>query len=66
MYDEAKRYREALTMAYHSKKKIDTKIVRIFNTYGPDMRKDDGRAIPNFINQMINNEKLQYMRWKSK
>ena len=58
VYDEAKRYLEALTMAYHSKKKIDTKIVRIFNTYGPKMRKDDGRAIPNFINQMINNKEI--------
>ena len=58
VYDEAKRYLEALTMAYHSKKKIDTKIVRIFNTYGPNMRKDDGRAIPNFINQMLRNEDI--------
>ena len=58
VYDEAKRYLEALTMAYHSKKNIDTKIVRIFNTYGPNMRIDDGRAIPNFINQMINNKEI--------
>ena len=54
VYDEAKRYLEAITMAYHKKKKLDTKIVRIFNTYGPRMRKGDGRAIPNFINQIIN------------
>ena len=56
VYDEAKRYLEALTMAYHSKKKLDTKIVRIFNTYGPKMRINDGRAIPNFINQALKNE----------
>ena len=55
VYDEAKRYLEAITMAYHRKKNLDVKIVRIFNTYGPNMRKDDGRVIPNFINQMINN-----------
>tara|TARA_B100000963_G_scaffold333942_1_gene326714 strand:- start:4043 stop:4975 length:933 start_codon:yes stop_codon:yes gene_type:complete len=55
VYDEAKRYLEAITMAYHTKKNLDTRIVRIFNTYGPNMRKRDGRAIPNFINQMINN-----------
>ena len=58
VYDEAKRYLEAITMAYNSKKNLDTRIVRIFNTYGPKMRKNDGRAIPNFINQLINNEKL--------
>lgn len=58
VYDEAKRYLEAITIAYHKKKKIDSKIVRIFNTYGPKMRKDDGRAIPNFINQMINNNDI--------
>ncbi len=58
VYDEAKRYLEALTMAYHNKHNLNTKIVRIFNTYGPKMRKNDGRAIPNFINQAINNEDL--------
>ena len=58
VYDEAKRYLEALTMAYNRKKNLDTKIVRIFNTYGPYMRSDDGRAIPNFINQMIFNENI--------
>ena len=55
VYDEAKRYLEALTMAYQKKKNLNAKIVRIFNTYGPKMRADDGRAIPNFINQSINN-----------
>ena len=58
VYDEAKRYLEALTMAYNTNKNLDTRIVRIFNTYGPKMRKDDGRAIPNFINQLINNEEI--------
>jgi dTDP-glucose 4,6-dehydratase len=53
VYDEAKRYAEALTMAYHRVHKMDTKIVRIFNTYGPRVRKDDGRAIPNFISQAL-------------
>lgn len=55
VYDEAKRYLEAITMAYHKKKKLKTRIVRIFNTYGPRMRYNDGRAIPNFINQALNN-----------
>lgn len=58
VYDEAKRYLEALTMAYHVKKKLNTKIVRIFNTYGPNMRITDGRAIPNFINQILKNNKI--------
>lgn len=58
VYDEAKRFAEALTMAYHRQHNIDTKIARIFNTYGPRMRKDDGRAIPTFINQALNNEPL--------
>ena len=49
VYDEAKRYAEAITMAYYRERKVDTKIVRIFNTYGPRMREEDGRAIPNFI-----------------
>jgi dTDP-glucose 4,6-dehydratase len=56
MYDEAKRFAEALTMAYHRKYNLDTKIVRIFNTYGPRMRLDDGRVVPNFISQALNNE----------
>jgi dTDP-glucose 4,6-dehydratase len=58
VYDEAKRFAEALTLAYHRTHKIDTKIVRIFNTYGPRMREKDGRAVPNFINQALNNEPL--------
>ncbi|MCD5390392.1 SDR family oxidoreductase [candidate division NPL-UPA2 bacterium] len=57
-YDEAKRFAEAITLAYHRTHKIDTKIVRIFNTYGPRMRKNDGRAIPNFINQALKGEPL--------
>lgn len=52
-YDEAKRYAEALTMAYHRVHHIDTKIVRIFNTYGPRMRKDDGRVVPAFIGEAL-------------
>lgn len=58
VYDEAKRFAEAITMAYHRVHKIDTKILRIFNTYGPKMRKDDGRAIPNFISQAIKNSPI--------
>ena len=57
-YDEAKRFSEALTMAYHRIHKLDTKIVRIFNTYGPKMRKADGRVVPNFINQALKNEPI--------
>ncbi len=53
VYDEAKRYSEALTMAYHRQQGVDTHIVRIFNTYGPRMRQYDGRAIPNFIRQAL-------------
>ena len=53
VYDEAKRFAEALTLAYHRYHGIDTRIVRIFNTYGPRMRQDDGRAVPNFIQQAI-------------
>ncbi len=53
VYDEAKRYLEAITMAYHKKYNVDIRIARIFNTYGPRMRKNDGRAIPAFINQSI-------------
>ena len=51
VYDEAKRYAEAMTMAYHRYHRLDTRIVRIFNTYGPRMRVDDGRMVPNFISQ---------------
>lgn len=56
VYDEAKRFAEAMTMAYHRYHGVDTKIVRIFNTYGPRMRVRDGRAIPNFISQALRNE----------
>jgi dTDP-glucose 4,6-dehydratase len=58
MYDEAKRFAEALTMAYRRKHGVDTGIVRIFNTYGPRMRADDGRAIPTFISQALNGESI--------
>jgi dTDP-glucose 4,6-dehydratase len=53
VYDEAKRYAEAITMAYHRYHGVDTCIARIFNTYGPRMRADDGRVVPNFINQAL-------------
>ena len=58
VYDEAKRFSEAITMAYHRECKLDTKIVRIFNTYGPRMRRNDGRAIPNFITQALEGKSL--------
>jgi dTDP-glucose 4,6-dehydratase len=58
VYDEAKRFAEALTMAYHHAHGIDTRIVRIFNTYGPRMRLDDGRVVPNFIQQALRGEPL--------
>ncbi len=58
MYDEAKRFAEALTMAYHRYHKMHTKIARIFNSYGPRMRKDDGRVVPTFINQALKGEPL--------
>jgi len=58
VYDEAKRFAEAITMAYHRYHKIDTRIVRIFNTYGPRMRIDDGRVVPNFITQALKNKPL--------
>src|SRR5205809_2332787 len=58
VYDEAKRYAEALTMAYHRQQGVDTCIVRIFNTYGPRMRPHDGRAIPTFVRQAHANEPL--------
>ena len=56
VYDEAKRFAEAITMAYHRYHKVDTRIVRIFNTYGERMRINDGRAIPTFISQTLKNE----------
>jgi len=58
VYDEAKRYAEAITMAYHRYHKLDTRIVRIFNTYGPRMRLNDGRVVPNFIGQALGGEDL--------
>src|ERR687893_1071751 len=58
VYDEAKRFAEAVTMAYHRHHGIDTRIVRIFNTYGPRMRPHDGRVVTNFIVQALNNEPL--------
>src|SRR5213075_3561172 len=56
VYDEAKRFAEAMTMAYHRYHGLDTKIVRIFNTYGPRMRLNDGRAVPAFMSQVLRNE----------
>ena len=56
VYDEAKRFAEAMTMAYHRYHGLDTKIVRIFNTYGPRMRLNDGRAVPAFISQVLRNQ----------
>jgi dTDP-glucose 4,6-dehydratase len=58
VYDEAKRFAEALTMAYHRYHNLDTRIVRIFNTYGPRMRLDDGRVVPNFLIQALKKEPL--------
>jgi len=58
VYDEAKRYMEAITMAYHSFHAVETRIVRIFNTYGPRMRLNDGRALPAFIGQALRGEDL--------
>jgi dTDP-glucose 4,6-dehydratase len=58
VYDEAKRYAEAMTMAYHRQQGVDTCIARIFNTYGPRMRPYDGRAIPNFVRQALGGEPL--------
>jgi len=57
-YDEAKRFMEAITVAYHKHHKVDTRIVRIFNTYGPRMRPNDGRALPNFFSQAIKNKDI--------
>ncbi|MCD4703635.1 MAG: SDR family oxidoreductase [Methanosarcinaceae archaeon] len=58
VYDEAKRYAEAITMAYHRYHGLDTRIVRIFNTYGPRMRVHDGRVVPNFISQALDNKPI--------
>src|SRR6188472_3515590 len=58
VYDEAKRFTEAVTMAYHRYHKVDTRIVRIFNTYGPRMQLNDGRVVPNFMKQALRGEDL--------
>jgi dTDP-glucose 4,6-dehydratase len=58
VYDEAKRFTEAATMAYHRYHKVDTRIVRIFNTYGPRMQLNDGRVVPNFMKQALRGEEL--------
>jgi dTDP-glucose 4,6-dehydratase len=58
VYDEAKRFAEAITMAYHRTHGLDTRIARIFNTYGPRMRADDGRALPNFISQALRGDPI--------
>jgi dTDP-glucose 4,6-dehydratase len=58
VYDEAKRYAEALTMAYHRQQGVDTSIIRIFNTYGPRMRPHDGRAIPTFLRQALQQQPI--------
>ncbi|MBI3241213.1 MAG: SDR family oxidoreductase [Chloroflexi bacterium] len=58
VYDEAKRFAEAITMAYHRTHDVDTRIVRIFNTYGPRMQLDDGRVVPNFVGQAVRKEPL--------
>ena len=58
VYDEAKRFAEAMTMAYHRSHNVDTRIVRIFNTYGPRMRLNDGRVVPNFVGQALRGEPL--------
>ena len=58
VYDEAKRFMEAMTMAYHRTHGVETRIVRIFNTYGPRMRLDDGRALPTFMGQALRGEDI--------
>lgn len=58
VYDEAKRFMESITMAYHTFHKVDTRIIRIFNTYGPRMRLDDGRALPTFLSQALRGEDI--------
>jgi dTDP-glucose 4,6-dehydratase len=58
VYDEAKRFAEAMTMAYHRAHGVDTRIVRIFNTYGPRMRLNDGRALPNFVHQALSGQPI--------
>lgn len=58
VYDEAKRFAEAMTMAYHRTHQLETRIIRIFNTYGPRMRLEDGRVVPNFVAQALRGEAL--------
>src|SRR6201987_6539270 len=58
VYDEAKRFMESITMAYHTFHKVETRIIRIFNTYGPRMRLDDGRALPTFMSQALRGEDI--------
>src|SRR5206468_13084093 len=58
VYDEAKRFAEALVMAYHRYRKVNTRLVRIFNTYGPRLQANDGRVISNFLRQALNGEDL--------
>ena len=58
VYDEGKRFSEAITMAYHRIHAVDTRIIRIFNTYGPRMRLEDGRVVPNFVGQALRGEPL--------
>lgn len=58
VYDEAKRFMESITMAYHNFHNVETRIIRIFNTYGPRMRLDDGRALPTFMSQALRNEDI--------
>jgi dTDP-glucose 4,6-dehydratase len=58
VYDEAKRFMESITMAYHTFHKVETRIIRIFNTYGPRMRLDDGRALPTFMSQALRGENI--------
>ena len=62
VYDEAKRFTEAVTMAYHRYHKVDTRIVRIFNTYGPRMQLNDGRVVPNFMKQALRGEDPHRLR----
>jgi dTDP-glucose 4,6-dehydratase len=62
VYDEAKRFSEGVTMAYHRYYKVDTRIVRICNTYGPRMQLNDGRVVPNFMKQALRGERLDGIR----
>ena len=66
VYDEAKRFQEAITMAYHRYHNLETRIIRIFNTYGPRMRLNDGRVLPAFIGQALRGEDLTYLEMEVK